>query len=1017
MKRFFAITGLLILLLTAVNLNAYYYGQNKVNATHTRWSQIETMHFSIYFPAGNDNFGRLAALMAEETYYYLKDDFQFPAMSRIPIIFYGSQLEFQTTNIIYPLLPEGVSGFTESLKNRVVIPFDGSYAKLEQTLTHELTHAYINALDSGSPGSFFYLKTMNFPFWFSEGLPEFQAMGGTDVNNNAFILDLILNDRIRPLTEIYGYSAYRLGESFLVFLHKRYGRDKVMDFFYSLRASSNLDRASKKVFGMEFRDLESRWRNQLKRDYFPFIQSHTIPREYSDRKTNHRDDGSYFNLAPRFSPDGQKYVYFSNRDGRFSIWAGGRFESSPNRKLITGEATGKMEEFHYLRSNPAWFPDNKRFAYAAKTSTGDKIYIADFDKAKIIEEISLPGLSVIYELDISADGESCVFSAQKNMQADIYLFGFKDKTLTQLTDDSYSVAQPRFAPDGKTIAFTSDRTRTEESFRKGFFSDLKTNLYTINLESNELSQITFNDFNNYHPVWDSTGTRLFFISEQDSIPNLQVMDLGTNQRANITRTLSGIYSFDLSPDSGYLVYSCYFDGGWDIYLKTEPLDSLSYFDTDTPRVIDRHDDLLQSIDLSRLDYYGKRRLRRPVTDGGPRYINHNATVFDFHPERDSIKIERDFSWDDRPDSISVIPTIRPYKVRFSLDRFWGGFAYSSSMGTIGSLELGLSDIMGNHAIGINLGIAGKIKDSNILLTYLYLPKRIDYGIGVYNIFDEVIYQRVKVGLDDFYRERQRETGLYFLTRYPLSKFFRLDFENQIYSWEYHWDSWIWSENGVQGHWENDSYLFNNILNDRPSKTDLIYAPAVTLVHDNTLYGPTGPLLGWRAFATLRKSFALHKNDYHTVYADLRSYTLFSKRYALAFRLVGGFSDGKQPQNFGLNGYYGVRGYEDEEVGTRIMLGSTELRVPLLDYLALAFPIPLTITSIRGSVFADLGAVWDDTDRFRIIENDRLRDLKLGLGFGPRMNIGFAVLKFDVAWLTDLANASKPTFYLSLTEDF
>lgn len=1013
MKRKLVFSVLVFLFLAVSSLQAYYYGQNKVNATHNRWSQIETMHFDIYFPAGYDNFGRLAALMAEETYYYLKNDFQFPAMSRIPVIFYSSQMEFQTTNIIYPLLSEGVGGFTESLKNRVVIPFDGNYAKLEQTLTHELTHAYINALDSGSPGSFFYLRSYNFPFWFSEGLPEFQAVGGSDVNNNAFILDLILNDRMRSLTDLYGYSAYRLGESFLVFLNKRYGRDKVMDFFYTLRASSDLDRASKKVFGMEFRDLESRWRNQLKRDYFPFIRSHTIPHEYSDRKTNHRDDGSYFNLAPRFSPDGQKYVYFSNRDGRYSVWTGGLFGSSPNRKLITGEATGSMEEFHYLRSNLAWFPDNKRFAYVAKTSFGDKIYVADYEKARIVDEFDLPGIRVIYELDICAEGENIVFSAQKDMQADLFLYIFTDKELIQLTNDSYYDSQPRFSPDGKSVAFTSDRTRVAETFRKGFFSDLKSNIYTISLADNELSQITFDGFNNYHPVWDSTGTRIFFISEQDSIPNLEVVDIKSSQRAKVTKTLSGIYGFDFNHNDSYLVYSCYFDSGWDIYLKTQPLDGLEYTDTNSHRIIDKEDNLLQNIDLSRLDYFGRRKLRKPVTDGGPRYISNKATVFDFHPERDSIKIERDFSWDDRPDSISVVPYIRPYKIRFTLDRFWGGFAYSSSVGTIGSLELGLSDIMGNHAIGINLGISGKIKDSNILLSYLYLPKRIDYGIGVYNILDEIIYQRIQIGNDDFFRERQRETGLYFLMRYPLNRFLRLDFEHQIYAWEYSRDLWVWHTNLVDGHWQGNSDFWGEFSD----KTDFIYAPGVTLVHDNSLYGATGPLLGWRAFVTLRKSFAINRYDYHTAYLDLRSYALFSRRYSLALRLVGGFSGGKQPQYFGLGGYYGVRGYEGDEVGNKISMATTELRVPLVDYLSLAFPIPLTIRSVRGSVFADLGAVWKNSNEFRVIENNRLRDMKFGFGYGPRMNIGIAVLKFDIAWLTDLVSVSKPTYYLSLTEDF
>ena len=133
MKRYTLIIILLIMLCSQAL--AYSFGQNKVNAKPQDFAVLQTMHFDIYYPQGNDEFGRLAALMSEDTYYYLKQDFQFPAMTRIPIVFYGSQLEFQTTNIIYPLLSEGVGGFTESGKNRVAIPFDGSYVKLEQTLT------------------------------------------------------------------------------------------------------------------------------------------------------------------------------------------------------------------------------------------------------------------------------------------------------------------------------------------------------------------------------------------------------------------------------------------------------------------------------------------------------------------------------------------------------------------------------------------------------------------------------------------------------------------------------------------------------------------------------------------------------------------------------------------------------------------------------------------------------------------------------------------------------------------
>ncbi|MBM4399252.1 MAG: BamA/TamA family outer membrane protein, partial [Candidatus Cloacimonetes bacterium] len=148
-----------------------------------------------------------------------------------------------------------------------------------------------------------------------------------------------------------------------------------------------------------------------------------------------------------------------------------------------------------------------------------------------------------------------------------------------------------------------------------------------------------------------------------------------------------------------------------------------------------------------------------------------------------------------------------------------------------------------------------------------------------------------------------------------------------------------------------------------------------------------------------------------------SYVLFKKRYSLATRLVGGSSSGKQPQNFGLDGYYGIRGYDKDNVGTKITMASAEIRYPFLDYFAMAFPLPLVMTSIRGSFFADLGGIWDNNSDFRGYKKNKLEDLYLGFGYGPRINIGFTVLKLDFAWLTDFVSISKPSYYLSLTEDF
>ncbi len=1003
---------ILLLLVLASALNAYSFGQNKINQVDENWSMIQTMHFDIYFAAGETAFGKLAALMAEETYYTLREDLTFPASSRIPIIFYPSKTSFQNTNIIYPLLTEGVGGFTESLRNRVVIPFDGSYSGLEELLAHELTHAYINALDRNDIGAFNALRPTSFPFWFSEGLPEFLSIGGEDDYNNMFVMDMVVNDKALQIENSSGYYAYRLGESFLTFISDTYGREKVSEYYFAIRALNNLESATKKIFGIDFDELESRWRYQLKRYYYPLVNSHDIPAEELDQRTDSKKDGSYFNFMPRFSPNGERYVYYSTAGARYSIWLAGLHGLSDPKKILTGESSGDLEEFYYFRSNLSWFPDNMRVAFAAKTSNGDRIHILDVEKEKIVQTLELEDFSAIYEVDVSPDGNSIVFAGQRGMKCDLYLYSLTNNELSKLTDDLYNDSQPRFAPDGMSIVFSSERSVDAASTRKGFFANVNSNIFSIDIEALQLQQLTFEQKDCSFPMYDSTATKLLFITSRDGISNVCAVNLTNPGKADVTHVLSGVFAADISPDNKHLLVSNYFDGAWNIYFSSALLDSLQFAEYPAPQNINSHDRLMENVDLAQLDYFGKRpktRSKRQNPAAGyelRRPLLGDAPDFEFTKE-DSLQLGRDFSYDDRPTKIGTIPKIEPYKTKFSLDSLWGGLAYSAGVGTVGYIELSLSDLMGNHGIGINAGISGKLEESNILLTYMYLKQRADYGVGVYNIFDEIIFRDPQVGLDDYYRFKQRQTGLYLLYRYPFSRFFRAEFSNMLYQRGQSWSDWSWNADNETGEWGNEY----------EKEEDIVYSPAITLVQDNSLYVSTGPLLGWRALYTVITTLTDTKLEYVTNYLDWRSYTLFSKRYSLAARAIAGISLGDSPQRFDLAGYYGVRAYDGDLTGEKKALVSAELRFPFFEYITLAFPIPLSIPNIRGSLFADLGTVFDEFESFRGYNNGKLQDLYLGYGFGPRLDMGYVILRFDITWLTNLKKSSKPTYYLSLSEDF
>lgn len=997
--------ALILLLFYTVGAFAYYFGQNKVNVGDEQWSVLETMHFDIYYPKGEDEFGRLAALMAEETYYLLKEQFSFPVGSRIPIMFYGSKSSFLSTNIIYPLLTEGVGGFTESLRNRVAIPFEGSYADLESLLAHELTHAYINALDDNVQRALSSMRPRSFPFWFSEGLPEFLSLGGENDYNNMFILDMVVNDKMPGLENVGGYYAYRMGESFLAFVAQHYGRDKVSEFYYALRSISNIDSASQKVFGLGFKELENRWRYQLKRDFWPMVEAQIIPAEGMEKRSDSKKDGAYFNLTPRFSPDGSRYVYFSNSNARHSIWMGTLHGLSAPKRILKGEASAKTEEFHYFRANLSWFPDGKRLAFAAKTASGDRIHVLDVDRRKIVRSIAPAGMSAVYELDVSPDGERIVFAGQRGMRCDLFLMDLATEEITRLTDDLYNDLQPRFSPDGHKIIFASQRSRDPQSTRRGMFADLMTDIFSLELDTGELTRLTHEKRDCSYPQLDATGETLYYVTYEGGVSNLFALDLAQGGRARVTNVLSGIYGADVSPDGRSMVAANFFDGSWDIYYKDVNPGSFEFLSHPSPVIVDKTDRLLENIDLGDLDYFGKRPRQRPkrVNPAGSHALRDPflspPRPFEYAPE-DSLQLMLDFSYDKRPTEKTEPPQIKPYRARFSLDALWGGLAYSPAVGTIGYVELSMSDMMGNHGIGINAGVAGKLSESNLSLSYLYLKQRMDFGVGAFNLNDEFYFRGPSIHGESWYRYHERRSGLYFLMRYPFSRFFRAEFDNMFY------------QRKGSLHALGDSL---DIFQGQDKAW--VYAPGFKLVHDNALYGSTGPLLGWRGIYDLNLSLSDGSVDYVTNYVDMRSYTLFNKRYSIALRGIAGISEGKSPQRFSLGGYYGIRALSENISGSKKAVAAAELRFPFLEYISMAFPLPITIPNIRGSMFAELGTVFDDFERFQPFEGSRLKDLKLGYGFGPRLDLGYFVLSFDVTWLTDLETRSKPTFYIGLSEDF
>lgn len=202
---------------------------------------------------------------------------------------------------------------------------------------------------------------------------------------------------------------------------------------------------------------------------------------------------------------------------------------------------------------------------------------------------------------------------------------------------------------------------------------------------------------------------------------------------------------------------------------------------------------------------------------------------------------------------------------------------------------------------------------------------------------------------------------------------------------------------------------------------LYFAPGIALVTDNSIDGSTGPIGGSRTRWSVQAGVG--DLSFQSEVADLRKYLNLHHDYAIAARLIGATSQGRDPQFYRIGGPYTLRGYQFGQFrGTSIGLAGLEFRFPLIEQLQLGFPLRLGLGGVRGALFFDAGAAWMHAADFRGVSasggHHHLQDIKASYGLSTSVNLGFTVLKWDLAFPTDLSkNLGPARGYLSLGLDF
>lgn len=214
---------------------------------------------------------------------------------------------------------------------------------------------------------------------------------------------------------------------------------------------------------------------------------------------------------PWWSPDGERIAFVSLRDGSVNI----------HIMNAQGDDVQQLTDSPAVDGGLRWSPDGSKVAfYGFEQQARGFMWVADADlgeRQAVLEGIHPAGP----EVDCAGgfpggwfpDGERLVFRGSNGATRALQICSAKiDGSDIQVifSEPDTQNSQPAISPDGKKVAFTSNR-------------DGDFNIYTVDVDGDNLFRVADDDAKDSDPVWSPDGGWIAFSSTRDGDAEIYIV--------------------------------------------------------------------------------------------------------------------------------------------------------------------------------------------------------------------------------------------------------------------------------------------------------------------------------------------------------------------------------------------------------------------------------------------------------------------------------------------------------------
>ncbi len=1019
------------------------FGKNKVRYRDFQWEILESEHIELHFEPEFQNLAVRAIEYLEEGYDHISQILHHELSHRPPVVIYQSHYQFQQTNIFPDFLPPGVAGFAEPLRFRMVVPFAGDLDEFRNVLVHELTHIFQYDIVHKGPIRRITSPIVQPPTWLMEGMAEYTTPGRNTVDEMV-LRDAVLTDGLIPLetmNQAWGqgnvFLAYKQSHALMEYIAQQYGPEKISRILRLWDSQHDTDKLMDRLIGMDLKTLDERWSAQMRKTYWPLLQTRDYTSEFAEKIGDDENIHSFSSAC--WSLSGDMLAVHSSDGIEQHVDIIRLRDASLVERVTESMRAADYDHLSIGSGTVAWAQDGQTIAFVAKEGPRDRIMLWNLYDKELVQTLTLPDMDLVESLTWAPDSRRLAFIGTGQGQSDLYIIDVQTGERRQLTGTPEREDYPNWSPDGQRIAFST-------KYRNQF--NIKVYDLTEDVAHTAISSPT----DDLWPQWLPEGNKLLFVSTRDKINDLFVYHLDEGREFRLTRSLSGIMNPALSPDGRQIVFNTYFKGRSHLYRMAMP---------EWPEVKRKDAQLLARVAEAAPPAATEAPApepppARPAVQGDAALSDQGGT-----PDLGQVLALKDQGISDAavllaessgpapPTEASgpAAPTKpqepqaavqlaaddgelelrrRRYTPKLEFDGISVQMGYFD--GFLSSVaQLSMSDLLGNHSLILATDYVAAqdiSNDFNFAASYNYYGKRPTYRVSIFNWNQYFINNRNFIvpgrsptrGIS-----RLQQRGALANASYPLDLYRRLDL-SYTYVGE--------QEEQISPIYEADSTATSTHL----FKT--------AYVHDSITYGLLGATAGKRYFLSVGRTLDLGSatRSFSHLELDYRQYVRLGRWSVLGLRAYGVGSLGRNALEYNLGGpvwylpfYTGfnlntgpLRGYPFSTfTGSRVLLTNAELRVPFVRGILFGWPGTFLIPAIDGSLFVDVGMAWDEDDEIDLWPFHNPHDAPASSPRQVHASVGFGFLvyfllpmNFEFARQMDMqGNFSDFKFHFSFGQSF